>query len=198
MKKVTSFIADLIISLGLAFIIFVIIAKVLIGQFNNNTILNSFSILASISGLAVVIIGMSYTRRIHQMFIGLELFFWGIISYLMLEGYIPYTFAQWWPMIGVLSGVFLFISGIIKYKRIKFVYFFPAAILFFLGGWYLLFSLYIIQFPFRLVAIVGGPLFFIMTALFIIGFFLLQKKYPIPGEKNENDIDTDLSPESEN
>ena len=41
----------------------------------------------------------------------------------------------------------------------------------------MLFSLKIIKISFRDVAIVGGPLFFIMSGIFIIGFFLLQRKY---------------------
>ena len=108
---------------------------------------------------------------------GLELVFWGTGIWLYLCSVIPYSFYEWWPMLGVSAGLFLFIAGIIRYKKLLFRYVIPAAALFLLGIWFMLFSFKVIKISFRDVAIVGGPLFFIMSGIFIIGFFLLQKKH---------------------
>ena len=177
MKKVSSFIADLILSIGVAIILFLIISAILIQQFESNLLLNTFSILAAIFGLCVTIIGIGFTKKIHQIFMGLELLFWGTGIWLRLCNYIPFAFVEVWPLIGVSAGIFLFIAGIIRYKKLLFRYFIPSITLFLLGVWFMLFSLKIIKISFRDVAIVGGPLFFIMSGIFIIGFFLLQRKY---------------------
>lgn len=177
MKKVSSFIADLILSIGVAIILFLIISAILIQQFESNLLLNTFSILAAIFGLCVTIIGIGFTKKIHQIFMGLELLFWGTGIWLRLCNYIPFAFVEVWPVIGVSAGIFLFIAGIIRYRKLLFRYFIPSITLFLLGVWFMLFSLKIIKISFRDVAIVGGPLFFIMSGIFIIGFFLLQRKY---------------------
>ena len=177
MKKVSSFIADLILSIGVAIILFLIISAILIQQFESNLLLNTFSILAAIFGLCVTIIGIGFTKKIHQIFMGLELLFWGTGIWLRLCNYIPFAFVEVWPVIGVSAGIFLFIAGIIRYKKLLFRYFIPSITLFLLGVWFMLFSLKIIKISFRVVAMVGGPLFFIMSGIFIIGFFLLQRKY---------------------
>ena len=177
MKKVSSFIADLILSIGVAIILFLIISAILIQQFESNLLLNTFSILAAIFGLCVTIIGIGFTKKIHQIFMGLELLFWGTGIWLRLCNYIPFAFVEVWPLIGVSAGIFLFIAGIIRYRKLLFRYFIPSITLFLLGVWFMLFSLKIIKISFRDVAIVGGPLFFIMSGIFIIGFFLLQRKY---------------------
>ncbi|MBR5400501.1 MAG: hypothetical protein IK102_01710 [Treponema sp.] len=188
MKKISSFIADLLWSIGLALIVFIIITGVLIEQFKYNMLLDSFALISAVAGLAVTILGIGYSRKLHQIFIGMELLFWGIFTFLVLENHIPYKFTQWWPMIGIMSGIFLFIAGMIRFKSLKVGYFFPAIALFVLGGWYMLFSMYIIEIPFRVVAIVGGPLFFILSGLFIIGFFLLQRKYKnLIAKENESE-----------
>lgn len=177
MKKISSFIADLILSLGIAVLLFLVVSAFLIKQFENNLLLNTFSIITVIFGLCVSIIGIWHTKKIHQIFIGLELLFWGLGFCLYLYSVISYSFFEWWPIIGVTAGLFLFIAGIIRYKKLLFRYVIPAATLFLLGIWFMLFSLKIIKVSFHVVAIVGGPLFFIMSGIFIIGFFLLQKRH---------------------
>lgn len=191
MKKRIYFISDLVLAAGLALIVFVIIAATFISYFRQHQMLNYFSITASLSGLFVLIMGIKYTKRIHHIFVGFELLFWGVAIFLLIRDYIPYTFPQYWPMIGVVSGIFLFIAGFIKFKKILFGYFIPSILLFLLGLWYMLFSFKIIEIPFYYVAIVGGPLFFIMSAIFIIGFFLLQKKYTNLIKPDDNAVELD-------
>ena len=55
----------------------------------------------------------------------------------------------------------------------------------------MLFSLKIIKVSFRIVALVGGPLFIIMAAIFIIAFFLLQKNNSNLVVKDDENIDQD-------
>ena len=177
MKKISSFLADLILSLGVAILVFLVISAVLVNQFENNLLLNTFSLLTAAFGLVVAVIGFTYTQKVHHLFLGLELLFWGLGFWLKLCNYIPFSFYQVWPLIGVTAGLFLFIAGIIRYRKLYFRYVIPSLTLFLLGIWFMLFSLKIIKVSFRDVAIIGGPLFFIMSGIFIIGFFLLQKKH---------------------
>ena len=193
MKKISSFLADLILSIGVAIILFLIISVILIKQFENNLLLNTFSIIAAVFGLCVSILGICFTKKIHQIFMGLELLFWGTGIWLRLCNYIPYAFIEVWPVIGVSAGIFLFVAGIIRYQKILFGYFIPALTLFFLGLWFMLFSLKILKVSFRDVAIIGGPLFFIMSGILIIGFFLLQRKYSnlVINDGENSDFDTE-------
>ena len=192
MKKISSFIADLILSLGVAIILFMVISAILIKQFESNLLLNTFSIMAAVFGICVSVIGIKFTKKIHQIFMGLMLAFWGAGIWLRLRNFIPYAFIEIWPVIGISAGLFLFVAGIIRYRKLLFRYFIPALALFLLGIWFLLFSLKIIKVPFQVVALVGGPLFFIMAGILIIGFFLLQTKYTnlVVNEDDNNDDNT--------
>jgi hypothetical protein len=142
---------------------------------------------------------MKISKKIHQVFIGFQMFFWGLMFFFIGKGIFPYSFNQYWPLIGVVSGVFLCVAGLVKYKRVLFGYFIAAITLFMLGCWFALFSFKIIKIPFRTVAIVGGPLFLMMAGIFIIGFFLLQKKHAnlvVKEDENEgveaDDVSTDV------
>ena len=106
---------------------------------------------------------------------------------------LPYTFMQWWPMIGVTAGIFLWIAGIIKYKKLQPGYFIPAITLFLMGIWFMLFSFKIIKVSFQIVAIVGGPLFLMMSAIFIVAFFMLQKNNANLVAKDDENIDQDTA-----
>ena len=201
MKKIHSLIADLILSLGAAILLFLVVSAFLIKQFESNLLLNSFAVITAIFGLCVSILGICYTKKIHQIFLGLELLFWGTGIWLYLLSFIPYTFFEWWPMLGVTGGLFLFIAGIIRYRKLLFRYFIPAITMFLLLIWFFIFSFKIIKVSFRIVAVVGGPLFFIMSGIFIIGFFLLQKKHSNlvvnDDENNEFDAEDIIGDESQ-
>jgi len=177
MKKSQYFVTDILSYLGA--VLFILVTAVFFHFYKqiDNFYFNVLPLLISLFGIVVVILSMKNSKKIHQIFIGFQMAFWGLIFFLIGKNIFPYTFYQYWPLIGAASGVFLCVAGLVKYKRILFGYFVAALTLFLLGCWFALFSFKIIKIPFQTVAIVCGPLFLIMAGIFIIGFFLLQRKY---------------------
>ena len=191
MKKDSSFFAGLILYFGSGFLIFLVILNCIVPLDERHVVINYLPIVATLSGIAVLVLSIRNTKRLHQIFIGFELLFWGIVVVLNENQILPYTFIQWWPMIGVTAGIFLCIAGKVKYGKLQVGYFIPALTLFLMGIWFMLFSFKIIKVPFQTVALVGGPLFIIMAGIFIIAFFLLQRNNSSLVAKDDENIDQD-------
>ena len=189
MKKDSSFFANLVLYFGSGFLIFLVIFNIIVPLENRHIIINYLPTVAALSGIAVLVLSIRYTKRLHQIFIGFELLFWGIFVVLHELRILPYTFMQWWPMIGVTAGIFLCIAGKVKYQKVLTGYFIPSLTLFLLGIWFMLFSFNIVKVPFQTVAIVGGPLFLMMSGVFIIALFLLQKNHSNLVAKDDENID---------
>lgn len=187
MKKISSIFADLILSLGSLIFLGLIVIAILKSQAEHSSFFDYFPLSIIATGIPVTILGIRYTKKLHHVFVGFELIFWGAYLCLFMKQLLPFKFIEWWPIIGITAGIFLFIAGLICSHSIKFRYFIPSLALFLMGIWFMLFSFGIIKVPFRVVALVGGPLFFIMTGMFIIIFFMLQKKYTnlvVPEDEN--------------
>lgn len=191
MKKDSSFFANLILYCGSGFLICLGIFNIIVPIENHHIVINYLPCLAAASGIPVLVLSIRNTKKLHQIFIGFELVFWGIVTVLHELQILPYTFIQWWPMIGVTAGIFLYIAGIIKYQRLQAGYFIPSIALFLLGLWFMLFSFGIVKVPFQTVAIVGGPLFLIVSGIFIVAFFLLQRNHSNFVVKDDENIDQD-------
>ena len=191
MKKDSSFFANLILYCGSGFLLFLVIFNIIVPIENHHIVINYLPCVAAASGIPVLVLSIRYTKKLHQIFIGFELVFWGIVTVLHEIQILPYTFIQWWPMIGVTAGIFLYIAGIIKYQRLQAGYFIPSIALFLMGLWFMLFSFGIVKVPFQTVAVVGGPLFLIVSGIFIVAFFLLQRNHSNFVVKDDENIDQD-------
>ena len=191
MKKDSSFFANLILYCGSGFLICLGIFNIIVPIENHHIVINYLPCVAAASGIPVLVLSIRYTKKLHQIFIGFELVFWGIVTVLHELKILPYTFIQWWPMIGVTAGIFLYIAGIIKYQRLQAGYFIPSIALFLMGLWFMLFSFGIVKVPFQTVAVVGGPLFLIVSGIFIVAFFLLQRNHSNFVVKDDENIDQD-------
>lgn len=191
MKKDSSFFANLILYFGSALIIALIIFNIFVPIEQHHVVVNYLPILSVLCGIPVLVLSIRYTKRLHQIFIGFELCFWGIIIVLRELQILPYTFIQWWPMIGVTAGIFLCIAGKVKYGKLQFGFFIPSIALFLLGIWFMLFSFKIIKVSFQTVAIVGGPLFLVLAAIFIVALFMLQKANSALVADDDENIDQD-------
>lgn len=155
----------------------VLLAQILLGAFIINT--------------AIIL-----TRKAYQLFLGFMIAGWGIVLYLM-EFVLPYTIYQMWPVFLVISGLFLLITGIYKYQTFKFGYGIPAAVLFCLGIYFMLFSFKIIKLSFSVVATVMGPFFMLLVAVSLVIFFFAQQKHSelIVNDDNRGDFeDEELDP----
>ena len=191
MKKDSSFFANLILYCGSGFLLFLVIFNIIVPIENHHIVINYLPCIAAASGIPVLVLSIRNTKKLHQIFIGFELVFWGIVTVLHELQILPYTFIQWWPMIGVTAGIFLYIAGIIKYQRLQAGYFIPSIALFLMGLWFMLFSFGIVKVPFQTVAVVGGPLFLIVSGIFIVAFFLLQRNHSNFVVKDDENIDQD-------
>ena len=191
MKKDSSFIVNLILFIGSGIFVFLVIFNIAVPLEEHHVIINYLPIIAAASGVPVLVLSIRNTRRLHQIFIGFELCFWGIAVMLRDLKILPYTFIQWWPMIGVTAGIFLYIAGMVKYRKVQAGYFIPSLTLFLLGIWFMLFSFKIIKVSFQVVALVGGPLFIMMSGIFIIALFLLQKNHSNLIARDDENIDLD-------
>ena len=191
MKKDSSFFANLILYCGSGFLLFLVIFNIIVPIENHHIVINYLPCLAAASSSPVLVLSIRNTKKLHQIFIGFELVFWGIVTVLHELQILPYTFIQWWPMIGVTAGIFLYIAGIIKYQRLQAGYFIPSIALFLMGLWFMLFSFGIVKVPFQTVAVVGGPLFLIVSGIFIVAFFLLQRNHSNFVVKDDENIDQD-------
>ena len=191
MKKDSSFFANLILYCGSGFLLFLVIFNIIVPIENHHIVINYLPCIAAASGIPVLVLSIRNTKKLHQIFIGFELVFWGIVTVLHELQILPYTFIQWWPMIGVTAGIFLYIAGIIKYQRLQAGYFIPSIALFLMGLWFMLFFFFFVKVPFQTVAIVGGPLFLIVSGIFIVAFFLLQRNHSNFVVKDDENIDQD-------
>lgn len=191
MKKDRSFVANMILYFGSGFLLFLFLFAIIVPLENHHTVIKYLPTVAAASAIPVLYLSMRYTKSLHQIFIGFELLFWGIVLVLREEQILPYTFIQWWPVIGVTAGVFLYIAGFVKYRKLLVGYFIPSLTMFLLGIWFMLFSFKIIKVPFQVVALVGGPLFIMMSGILIIALFLLQKNHSNLVIKDEDTIDVE-------
>ena len=141
MKKISSIITNFLLYLGVIVLIGAFIFAMIVNRQNHNFIFDVLPFFVAISGIFVLIFGFVYTKKAYHIFTGLMLFTWGIIIFLIMKEYIKRDLYQLWPLIGITTGIFLYISGMYKYKKVKFGYFIPALSLFLLSTWFLLFSL---------------------------------------------------------
>ena len=191
MKKDRSFVANMILYFGTGFLLFLCLFAIIVPIENHHEVIRYLPSLVAASAIPVLYLSLKYTKSLHQIFIGFELLFWGIVLVLREKQILPYTFMQWWPVIGVTAGLFLYIAGYVKYKKLLVGYFIPALFMFFMGIWFMLFSFKIIKVSFQVVALVGGPLFIIMSGILIIALFLLQKNHSNLVIKDDDTIDVE-------
>ena len=191
MKKDISFFANLLLYFGSGFLVFLGVLYLVIPLENRHIVINYLPIIVAISGVVLLVLSIRNTKRLHQIFIGFELSFWGIAVVINELRILPCTFIQWWPMIGVTAGIFLYVAGQVKYRELQVGYVIPSIALFLLGIWFMLFSFKIVKVSFQTVAIVGGPLFLMMSGVFLLALFMLQKKHSNLVAKDDENIDQD-------
>lgn len=128
-------------------------------------------------GIVATVFALKVTRKAYQLFLSLFVTLCGIFQVLMVNKVLTFTLKQGWPLIGVFGAVVLFISGFVKYRKIKVGYLFPAVMLLLLSIWYLLFSFKLVPFSFTFVVSTIGPIFVILIVMLLVGFFILQQRH---------------------
>ncbi len=128
-----------------------------------------------IIGSSICTLSAVKTQKASHMFIGSILIFWGSFT-ILIRHVLPFGLTEGWPIYGIMAGVLLFVSGIFKYRKIKFGYGLLATVLFLMSVWFSLFSFDIIKVSFLSVAGTLGPAFLLLIALLLVVFFLLQQR----------------------
>ncbi|MCR4736081.1 MAG: hypothetical protein K5829_13875 [Treponema sp.] len=176
MSKKSSKILNGFLVFGLLFFVGIYILAVFEHGKEHNIIIDILPFIQILLGLFGLVFTLVYTKKSYQLFIELTLISWGLLVFFVIKRIIPYTMLQCWPLIGVLSGLWLFVSGMYHCKRIRFGYFIPALTLFLLGAVFMLFSFEIISISFQTTALICGPLFMLAVACFIICLYFAQKR----------------------
>lgn len=176
MRKISIEILNVFLIIGLMFFAALFVLAVLESGKDHNIIIDFLPFVQVALGVFGLIFTLSHTKKAYQVFIELTLISWGVLAFFVIKEFIPYTMLQCWPMVGLFSGLWLFISGLYHYKRIRFGYFIPSVTLFGLGILFMLFSFNIVSISFQTAALIGGPLFMLAVAVFIICLYFAQKR----------------------
>lgn len=177
MKNKSSNALNVMILLGMFFLIMVMIFSLSIEHIYDANMFYLLILIFQISSGAIIINNtIILTHKGFHFFMGLLFSGWGIMI-LLIQTVIPFNLIQCWPLFAILSGLVLFFSGVYKYRKIKFGYLMPAIVLVCMGFWYMLFSFRIIKIPFLTVSRIVGPIFLFGVALSLVLFFLIQQKH---------------------
>lgn len=172
-------------------IVFVLTGFFLLIAFTSNidVKLSSYRYLIwSLLGGILVFFSIVKFRRKSLMFSGIFLILTGILFFAIDTGFIPLSLESLWPVVVIIGGLSLFISGLYVHRGIRVSIVIPSVSLLFLGGCCLLFSLNIITQPFLQLASRWWPLVLIMAGLFLVVLFFIRNSNKIQLEDVEDDF----------
>lgn len=148
------------------------------------------NVFCTLCGAAFLYLTMIKTKKATHLFLGLFLTTAGAFSLLVCHRIIGHTMTQWWPILVVFAGVYFFIAGMFRRRKVRLAVVFPSATLVVLGSLFMLFSFHIAPISFRSAVAIFGPFCLMAMGVFIVAFFLLQRKYNtlrITDEEDEAD-----------
>ncbi len=177
MTKNKKIFLNVIIVLSVLLLISILLITFFLANKQHTKIFNVLPITLFLFGVIITSFAYAVTKSAYQVFIGLSFCAIGIFTFLLIAHIIPFSILEWWPIIGVITSVVLFISGYYQYKRIKAGFFLPSVLIFIFSAFLFLFSFKILPFSFRKVVIIGGPLLIAFWGGFLIAFYFVQKKY---------------------
>ncbi len=148
-----------------------------------------------ILGAITIYISLVSTRYPLFTFSGMFFCCAGILFLFIDAKLIKSNIEQLWPVLVIMSGVFLFPSCYLRSKKITPSYVVPAMCLVCLGLLFLLFSMDIIKIPFSTFAARWWPFVLIIFGIgLVILFFLNQyQKNPFSLDEEDDDEDEDIS-----
>lgn len=184
--KKTSF--NLLLGTGIAF---VLLGIFLLGILSAGIEIQSVGVLhlaCAAFGGVLLFVAIVKVRRRSVMFAGLFLVMTGMLLFFTGTNHIPYTLDAMWPLVVVIGGISLFVSGLYVQGRAKASQVIPSVALVLLGGCCLLFSLDIIQQPFLLFASRWWPVLLIIAGFWLMLLFFIRNKRIIQLEDADDDF----------
>lgn len=176
MKSEKKWMVSLILSI--AFILFMLLLTsfvVIIWQ-SSKFVYYTLPIIILALNVLALILNLKFSKNSFAIFSISFISFGVIFLYLLRLDVIGGTLKNWWPMVGIFSGLSLLGAGFYKNRKFRFEFLIPSIALFITGGWFLLFSWKIISIPFIQVVIICGPLLLIMNIVLLFVMLYYQKK----------------------
>ncbi|MGI5172400.1 hypothetical protein H0R92_02180 [Treponema sp. OMZ 840] len=151
-------------------------------------------LLFSVSGGIALYLALTGTKPAFFIFTGLFLSSCSLLFLITDARLLPYSLHEIWPLLVVLSGLFLFPAGYVRFRKLQAAYLVPGLTLTGLGFVFLCFSLDIIKISFADFARTWWPIIFIIfgLALVILFFYMQKQKQPVFCEDSEDDDEEDL------
>lgn len=168
---------NILISIGFLFLITGILFLLSsFAFFQSETLFISFLFAQAVIGIIIVIFTFLKTRRPYQLFSGLLIASYAIMS--MLFFFFPeIKFSTVWPIYGFFPGASLIGVSCYKYKKIRLNYGVSGFVLILMASYYFLFSSHIIKIPFRTVSYFAAPALIVGILVIYILYFFLQKDH---------------------
>lgn len=169
-------IVNVFLVLGILFFIVAGIFSFVRPDYIRNNLFEIILLLQIVLGSVIITSATLVTKYAYQLFLGLVIFFFGLLTFL-ISSVLPFTIYQCWPIFGIISSICLFASGYFSYRKMRLVYVFPTIAVFCFSVWYSLFSFKIIKMSFTKAVLIALPVFLITVAVFLVLYFFAQQKY---------------------
>ena len=135
----------------------------------------------------------AFTRRSKSLtvFLGLYGFLASLLFLLAGTGIFSFNLTEFWPLLVLLCGVCLIVSGFYGKKRLTISYMIPALFLIVLGVFFLLFSTDIIQMTLSSFMAKWFPMGLILTGIVLVILFFFRSSIPcaLPIKDDTDDSD---------
>lgn len=135
-----------------------------------------FLLCQTVIGGIVVFFTFKKTRRPYQLFSGLLICTYGLISILLVL-ISAISFSTIWPLYGFCPGVSLIGVSCFKYKKVRLNYGIPGFILILMSIYYFLFSFNIIKIPFHTASYFAAPVLIVGILVIFVLYYFLQKHH---------------------
>ena len=185
-NKKTSF--NLLLGAGIAFVLLGILLLGISSSGIEMQVIGIHHLVCVALGGWLLFLAIVKLRRKSVMFAGLFLVLTGLLLFFIRTKHIPYTLDALWPLVVVIGGVSLLLSGLFVYRRARISQVIPSVSLLLLGGCCLLFSLDVIQQPFLQFASRWWPVLLIAAGFCLVILFFIWNKRSIRLEDADDDF----------
>ena len=168
---------NMILALGIFLITAGFIMFILSPGGTDSLVTTVWPLVGIVCGAVFLYFTLSFTHNSFHFFLGIFCALSGIFFGLVTSGVVPKTLHEWWPASVVFASLALLASGFYKAHKLRIAYTFPAVTLLLLGIVFLLFSFRAIPVSFKSFALMFVPFFIIISGVFMVVLFLLQRKY---------------------
>ncbi|MBO4403906.1 MAG: hypothetical protein J5780_01070 [Treponema sp.] len=166
---------DVILASGLVFLLLGIVYGLLKLSSGNSDISVLAPVIFISCGEILLFITFAFTKGTGTFFCGMYFVLLGAILLFVRVRFSSVDLTDLWPLLVLISGVALFLTGIYRTKKIFTFYNFPSVLLFSLGLIFLMFSLKVFKAKFITLLQKFWPLVLIFFGLALVATFLIQQ-----------------------